>query len=325
MVLSASGTAVSGNLNHMLEFDSVGLFGPPFLSFNPKVKHASANEEISSTCNNTCSILHVPSMGEAGMPSSWKINKCHCCGKHLVPDVIFSTLEPPVNSLKIVGRGSLIQAKVLRLKKDQKSENNAKEISDALPFIEYELHRQLYNKLKVKGMNAIFGLRTCFSMCGRVMVATANGTAVYLAALAPPNPPRLVMTPSTPVQFKDDQEYLQRMQKRLAEKVSENVSYYGLSESRRRQATPNSDESEEVNIDAEPSSNSEYELITGNKDTCVLEIDDAEDADILESIMDRFPPAGIQIFSTQELIGIASGHIIRTSQMFSQVIANFVD
>jgi len=48
---------------------------------------------------------------------------------------------------------------VLRLKKDLKGEHNAKEISDALPFIEYETHRQLINKLKIKGMNALFGLR----------------------------------------------------------------------------------------------------------------------------------------------------------------------
>jgi len=63
----------------------------------------------------------------------------------------------------------------------------------------------------------------------------------------------------------------------------------------------------------------DYDLLMGNKDTCVLEIDDSEDADILDSIMDRFPPSGIQTFSTEELIGIASGHIVRTSQMFTHV------
>ena len=47
----------------------------------------------------------------------------------------------------------------MRLKKDLKGESNAKEISDALPFIEYEIHRQLTHKLKVKGMNALFGIK----------------------------------------------------------------------------------------------------------------------------------------------------------------------
>ena len=38
------------------------------------------------------------------------------------------------------------------LYRDLKGENNAKEISEALPFIEYEIHRQLINKLKMKGI-----------------------------------------------------------------------------------------------------------------------------------------------------------------------------
>ena len=35
------------------------------------------------------------------------------------------------------------------MKKDLKGEHNAREVSDALPFLEYEIHRQLVNKLKV--------------------------------------------------------------------------------------------------------------------------------------------------------------------------------
>ncbi len=51
-------------------------------------------------------------------------------------------MEPPT-SLEILGRGCLMQATVVRLKKDLKGENNAREVSDALPFVEYEIHRQL--------------------------------------------------------------------------------------------------------------------------------------------------------------------------------------
>ena len=101
-------------------------------------------------------------------------------GKFPVPDIMFTTIEPPVNQLSIVGRGCLLQAKVLRTKKDLKGESNAKEISDSLPFIEYELHRQLFNKLKVKGMNAIFGLKMSFSLSDRLMVATATATGKYI-------------------------------------------------------------------------------------------------------------------------------------------------
>ncbi|RXG56238.1 C2 domain-containing protein 5 [Armadillidium vulgare] len=46
-----------------------------------------------------------------------------------------------------VGQGCLIQARVVRSKRDLKGELNAKEISDSLPFLEYELHKQLYQKI----------------------------------------------------------------------------------------------------------------------------------------------------------------------------------
>lgn len=79
--------------------------------------------------------------------------------KGYVPDVLMATIEPPAR-LPITGRGCLIQARLCRPKRDDsRGDHQAKEVSDGLPFLEYELHRQLINKLHVKGMNAIFGLR----------------------------------------------------------------------------------------------------------------------------------------------------------------------
>ena len=51
-----------------------------------------------------------------------------------VPDVILATIELP-DDLPIVGTGTLIQASVCRPKRDLRSESNAKEISDGLPFL----------------------------------------------------------------------------------------------------------------------------------------------------------------------------------------------
>lgn len=45
------------------------------------------------------------------------------------------------------------------MKKKAQAEANATVISNLLPFMEYEVHTQLMNKLKLKGMNALFGLR----------------------------------------------------------------------------------------------------------------------------------------------------------------------
>ena len=81
------------------------------------------------------------------------------CRSGKVPDVMIATIEPPIG-VGITGRGCLIQARLCRLKRDEsRGDQQAKEVSDGLPFLEYELHRQLINKLRIKGMNAIFGLK----------------------------------------------------------------------------------------------------------------------------------------------------------------------
>lgn len=80
-----------------------------------------------------------------------------------MPDVLIATIEPPTH-LGVTGRGCLIQARLCRVKRDEsRGEQQAKEVSDGLPFLEYELHRQLINKLRIKGMNAIFGLRVPYA------------------------------------------------------------------------------------------------------------------------------------------------------------------
>lgn len=71
---------------------------------------------------------------------------------------MYCTIEPPDN-IPTAGQCCLLQAFVCRPKRDCRAELNAKEISDALPFLEYELHSQLLNKLRVSGMNSVFGLK----------------------------------------------------------------------------------------------------------------------------------------------------------------------
>lgn len=77
-----------------------------------------------------------------------------------MPDILLITIELP-DCVEIIGRGCFVQAQVCRTKKDLRSESNAKEISDAIPFLEYEIHRLLVNKIKSKGMNALFGMKVC--------------------------------------------------------------------------------------------------------------------------------------------------------------------
>ena len=184
------------------------------------------------------------------MPFPIKLVKCGQCGRGKVPDILLTTVEPPP-MVEILGQGGLIQARVLRLKKDLKGENNAREVSDALPFMEYEIHRQLVNKLKVKGMNAIFGLTVDLSMSDRMLVALVTGTAVYLSALPSPDVPKVLDT-TCQVQ---DPTHLARLQAKLREKVEANKEYFGL-------AGVNPKDASEAEIEEK---GSELELSAGNK------------------------------------------------------------
>lgn len=77
------------------------------------------------------------------------------------------TIEP-LDKIPVIGQGAFIYAFVHRPKRDCRSELNAREISEGLPFLEYELNRQLINKLRIKGMNTLFGLNVskfCSKYC----------------------------------------------------------------------------------------------------------------------------------------------------------------
>lgn len=96
--------------------------------------------------------------------------------------MLLTTVES-VPGLQIAGEGSLVQARLVRMKSDSKEEVLAKEISDALPFIEHQLHSSLIRKLRSYGANAVLKLKLDFAIGEKHMIALATGTAVKLEAL----------------------------------------------------------------------------------------------------------------------------------------------
>lgn len=67
-------------------------------------------------------------------------------------------------------------ARLCRLKKKAQAEANATSISNLLPFMEYEVHTQLMNKLKLRGMNALFGLRIQITVGENMLMGLAVST-----------------------------------------------------------------------------------------------------------------------------------------------------
>lgn len=173
-----------------------------------------------------------------------------------VPDILLATVELP-DGLPITGRGCFLQSYVCRPKRDLKGELNAKEISESLPFLEYELHRLLVNKMKVKAMNTIFGLKVRITIGEKMLVGIATGTAVFLLPLPPPPLPKVI---GGTVNTED-------MQKRLVETVKQNKEIYELKDQEVIQQPKLLSDTEESDDEK-----SALDLTLGNKDSCILEV-----------------------------------------------------
>ncbi|EGI69516.1 Uncharacterized protein KIAA0528-like protein [Acromyrmex echinatior] len=187
-------------------------------------KHSSESNDHEGSCGQSqlrCNLCHLP-YSEGSVPFRVNVSKCAICKRAKVPDVMFTTIEVPAN-IPMTGRGCFIQATVCKSKKDLRGELNAKEISDCLPFLEYELHSLLLNKLKIKGMNAVFGLRLQVSVGERLVIGMAVGTAIYLTALPPPTIPQIASGNSW-----HNEEQLGEMQKSIVETVKKNREFYRL-------------------------------------------------------------------------------------------------
>lgn len=170
----------------------------------------------------------------------------------------------------MTGRGCLIQAHVCRPKRDLRSESNAKEISDSLPFLEFEMHRLLINKLKVKGMNAIFGLKAKVTVGEKMMALIATGTAVYLSALPSPTIPKIIAGSSW-----NDPEKLREMQKNIEDTVERNREIYQL-KNYQIELELNGNRRNLSDTDDSDDEHEDLNFKLGNKEMCLLEVDDIQ-------------------------------------------------
>eukprot|EP01133_Synstelium_polycarpum_P017539 gene17539-20929_t len=150
--------------------------------------HHTAHKSRKHKTNDTgCSMCHIPYSQESS-PFGNQHVRCAMCKKKYVPEILLATIELPPG-IPITGKGGLIQARVCRLKKKSQGDSNATQLSESVPFIEYDLHNQLMYKLKVLGMNAAFGLKTQITFNDTLVIGMATATAVFLTPL--PTPPVL--------------------------------------------------------------------------------------------------------------------------------------
>ncbi|KAJ1966816.1 hypothetical protein IWQ62_002231 [Dispira parvispora] len=186
----------------------VGTFGS-----QRSLVRASSLEDIGkaipSLLDTQCGMCHITDPQDVSYSSPVNFTRCSCCKKKYVPEIILSTTEIPPD-LSIVDMGCLVEAHVCRPSKLGAVDDQAAAISDAIPFVEYDLHRQLVYKLRVLGMNAIFNLKFHLAISEEWMISLASGTAVYITAL--PTPPPLRISRTIEVVDDEDRRFLEIQQ-----------------------------------------------------------------------------------------------------------------
>ncbi|XP_043372391.1 C2 domain-containing protein 5 isoform X5 [Dermochelys coriacea] len=334
-ILSASGTAAVLNPRFLQDGTMEGCleqrlsWQPGFFSigsekgevdFFPQNQDSSSLLGIEETSPPGCGFCHIP-YDELNMPFPAHLTYCYSCRKQKVPDVLFTTIDLPAEAM-VIGKGCLIQARLCRLKKKAQAEANATSISNLLPFMEYEVHTQLMNKLKLKGMNALFGLRIQITVGENMLMGLASATGVYLTALPPPG--GIQIAGKTPNDGTYEQ-HISHMQKKINDTIAKNKELYEINppeipeeiigspfpepRQRSRLLRSQSESSDEV---------MELDLSHGKKDAFVLEIDDTDAMEDVHSLLtDVPPPPGFYSCNTEIMPGI--NNWTSDIQMFTSV------
>ncbi|XP_036006236.1 C2 domain-containing protein 5 isoform X21 [Fundulus heteroclitus] len=304
-ILSASGTAAILNHRYMRE---------------GCLDIGSTDQRFEDPSPPSCGFCHIP-YDELNMPFPAQLTYCYNCRRQKVPDVLFTTIDLPAEAA-VTGKGCLIQARLCRLKKKAQGEVNATVISNLLPFMEYELHTQLMNKLKLRSMNALFGLHIQISVGENMLLGLASATGVYLTAL--PAPGGIQIAGKTTGDMSNEQHIL-TIQKRINDTIARNKELYQINppelteegvgspipepRHRSRLFRSHSESSDEV---------SELDLSHGKKDAFVLEIDDTDAVEDIHSLLtDASPPAGFHSCNTETMPGIYNW--TTAVQMFTSV------
>ncbi|KAM4734093.1 C2 domain-containing protein 5 isoform 4-T4 [Anableps anableps] len=304
-ILSASGTAAILNPRYMRE---------------GCLDIGSTDHRFEDPSPPSCGFCHIP-YDELNMPFPAQLTYCYNCRRQKVPDVLFTTIDLPAEAA-VTGKGCLIQARLCRLKKKAQGEVNATAISNLLPFMEYELHTQLMNKLKLRSMNALFGLHIQISVGENMLLGLASATGVYLTAL--PAPGGIQIAGKTPGDLNNEQ-HIQSIQKRINDTIAKNKELYQINppelteegvgspipepRHRSRLFRSHSESSDEV---------SELDLSHGKKDAFVLEIDDTDAVEDIHSLLtDASPPTSFHSCNTETMPGIYNW--TTAVQMFTSV------
>ena len=156
--------------------------------------HSLDNLDVKSspttpTTPSFCSVFHVPY--ESMSNNTTRCQRLDCPGGQ-VSQILICSVDPPDASL-YTSSGLLRTCITRQRKRESNTESAAKEVSDSLPYLEHELHRDMLSKMKREGWNAVFNLDVQLTIGEDLIILTGTGTGVGLTAL-----PGAINSPSTP-------------------------------------------------------------------------------------------------------------------------------
>eukprot|EP00055_Hartaetosiga_balthica_P014810 m.83568 g.83568 ORF g.83568 m.83568 type:complete len:1062 (-) comp8694_c0_seq2:261-3446(-) len=251
--------------------------------------------------NHLCSCFHLPPDYSVDAYASFATT-CTLCNSSTVPEVLFTTINP-LKETPIIGTATTVQARVCR-KRTKKSGGyeNAKELGESMPFIEYSLHQQLYNKLRILAMNALFNLKIEVTIGSKLICVVATATAMHLACLPTPRKLKIIRT----MTGADDTTEAQRIQG-LIERGDHN--HAAMEERRMQHSYGNNEDFSEIIGTAEDDIIANRTLSNeATKKSVVIEIDDAVDRDEIASLLDTVFPNGFFYSNTDTLLGLETEH-----------------
>nr|CAJ2469214.1 unnamed protein product [Leishmania braziliensis] len=117
---------------------------------------------------------------------------CSICHNKPVPDVLLAACTLPVE-LNCEAPPRLVQVAVSKPKPNVKGVELAMAVSQALPFIEFALHKQLLFNLRLQQLNACFSLRVSIVVGHDAIVGMLTGSGCRLAGLPVPRLPRMTV------------------------------------------------------------------------------------------------------------------------------------
>ncbi|KAG6964221.1 hypothetical protein JG688_00007803 [Phytophthora aleatoria] len=240
---------------------------------------------------------------------SMRMVRCGVCGNKWVPEMMIASIEPPAG-LAMMGKGTFIQARVCRQRRKGTGDVNATIVSDALPFLEYELYRQVKDDED----------RRLVQLQAQIEeLSTFNKDRPEYEYYIGGRNARNQLQASTSLSSDQDDEKGPRRPFQVAQSRSSarqstatgetSITPDGGTTTPPAPASQTSldNDSKTLSSSSESSSESEEEAFvdgfSDSKETFVLEIDDETDEDLMSVLLEQELPEGIYMCNTDRLPG----------------------